>query len=100
MLSIISSTFSVVLLKELHQVNHASWPFNRGNNLYKTSFETAHRWQRPLNGGGHLIEGYFIVIVLQIFWDFDMWPFNREWPFNGGPLSGGLTVYEEIQCVL
>ena len=92
LLSIISSTFSVVLLKELRQVNHASWPFNRGNNLYKTSFGTAHRWSRPLNGGGRLIEGYFIVIALQIFWDFDMRPFNRGWPLNAGPLIGGSTV--------
>ena len=34
--------------------------------------------------GGRLIERYFIVIVLQIFWDFDMRPFNRGWPLNGG----------------
>ena len=29
------------------------------------------------------MEGYFIVIVLQIFWDFDVWPFNGGWPLNG-----------------
>ena len=39
--------------------------------LNKISFGTAHWWPWPLNGGGRLIEGYFIVIVLQIFWDFD-----------------------------
>ena len=32
--------------------------------------------------GGRLIERYFIVIVLQIFWDFDMRPFNRGWPLK------------------
>ena len=38
----------------------------------------------PLIGGrGRLMEGYFIVIVLQIFWDFDMRSFNRGWPLNG-----------------
>ena len=77
LLSIINSTLVVGLLKELRQVNYASWPFNRGNNVYKTSFGTAHRWPRPLNGGGRLTEGYFIVTALQIFWYFDMRPFYK-----------------------
>ena len=47
------------LEKVLRQVNHAGWLINRGDRL---------------------IEGYFIVIVLQIFWDFDMRPLNRRWP--------------------
>ena len=34
--------------------------------------------------GGHLIEGYFIEILLEIFWEFDMRPFNGGWPLNGG----------------
>ena len=44
----------------------------------------------PLNG--RLIEGY-LVIVLQIFWDFDVWPFNGGWPINGGPLNRGCMRY-------
>ena len=25
-----------------------------------------------------------------------MWPFNRGWPLNGGPLNRGSTVYTEF----
>jgi hypothetical protein len=25
-----------------------------------------------------------------------MWPFNRGWPLNGGPLNRGLTVVVEL----
>ena len=33
-----------------------------------------------------------LIIYTKYFWDFDMWPFNRVWPLNGGPLNGGSTV--------
>ena len=25
-----------------------------------------------------------------------MWPFNRGWPLNGGPLNRGSTVYTNV----
>ena len=34
-----------------------------------------------------------LLIYTLYFCDFDMWPFNRVWPLNGGPLNGGSTVY-------
>ena len=34
-----------------------------------------------------------LIIYTKYFWDFDMWPFNREWPLNGGPLNRGSTVF-------
>ena len=34
-----------------------------------------------------------LIIYTKYFWDFDMWPFNRVWPLNGGPLNRGSTVY-------
>ena len=33
-----------------------------------------------------------LIIYTKYFCDFDMWPFNRVWPLNGGPLNGGSTV--------
>ena len=25
-----------------------------------------------------------LIIYTKYFWDFDVWPFNRGWPLNGG----------------
>jgi hypothetical protein len=58
-----------------------------------------HHLGRPVGGRGRSIEmmtvqGYFIVIILQILWDFDMRPLNRSWPLNGGQLNGDSTAIE------
>ena len=50
-------------------------------------------WPRPLNRGGRSMEVLSLITYTKYFWDFDMWPFNREWPPNGGPLNRGSTVF-------
>ena len=41
-----------------------------------------------------------LIIYTKYFWDFDMWPFNRVWPLNGGPLNGGSTaVFQNVYPV-
>ena len=59
----------------------------------KPLFGTAGRWPRPLNRGGRLMEVVSLLINNKCFRDFDIWPFNRVWPLNGGPLNRGSTVY-------
>ena len=44
-----------------------------------------------------LVEGHFIVIVLQKFGDFDIQPFHRGWLFNWGPLNRDLTVLDSFK---
>ena len=41
-----------------------------------------------------------LIIYTKYFWDFDMWPFNRVWPLNGGPLNGGSTVLVQLYLEL
>ena len=65
----------------------------------KTLFGTARRWPWPLNRGGRLIEVVSLIIYNKYFWDFDIWPFNRGWPLNGGPLNRGSTVYA-ASCIV
>ena len=60
--------------------------------INKTLLGTTRRWPRPLNRGGRSMEVLSLIIYTKYFWDFDMWPFNRVWPLNGGPLNGGSTV--------
>ena len=59
----------------------------------KTLLGTTRRWPWPLNRGGRSMEVLSLIIYTKYFWDFDMWPFNREWPLNGGPLNRGSTVF-------
>ena len=33
-----------------------------------------------------------LIIYTKYFCDFHIWPFNRVWPLNGGPLNEGSTV--------
>ena len=63
----------------------------------KTLFGTAGRWPRPqpLNRGGRLMEVVSLLINNKCFLDFDIWPFIRVWPLNGGPLNRGSTVFEK-----
>ena len=37
-----------------------------------------------------------LIIYTKYFWDFDIWPLNRVWPLNGGPLDGGSTVCTQL----
>ena len=60
--------------------------------IKKTLLGTTRRWPRPLNRGGRSMEVLSLIIYTKYFWDFDMWPFNRVWPLNRGPLNGGSTV--------
>ena len=61
--------------------------------IKKTLLGTTRRWPRPLNRGGRSMEVLSLIIYTKYFWDFDMWPFNRGWPLNEGPLNRGSTVY-------
>ena len=63
--------------------------------IKKTLLGTTRRWPRPrpLNRGGRSMEVLSLIIYTKYFWDFDMWPFKRECPLNGGPLNRGSTVF-------
>ena len=62
-------------------------------NILKNAAWDHSKVPRPLDRGGRSLEVSSLVIYTKYFWDFDMWPFNRVWPLNGGPLNGGSTVY-------
>ena len=34
--------------------------------------------------GGRQNRAFSSLYFLPLFWDFDNWPLNREWPLNGG----------------
>ena len=65
----------------------------------KTLFGTVGRLPRPLNRGGRLMEVVSLLKYNKCSRDFDIWPFNRVWPLNGGPLNRGSTVLRFIKHI-
>ena len=59
-------------------VSSAWWPVNRGGNNGRTLVRMDKKGSQTLNRG--LISHSF----LQLFRDFDNWPFKRGWPLNRG----------------